>query len=92
MDPKTYKAICQRPDVFSRGELRETRGGLRAVSRSEVALISAILIGAPIEKPSKHAGGPETDYFKCDLTVEQVDQVVEALFDADAAMPGGFTR
>lgn len=87
VDPKKYKAICQRPDVFSRRELRETRRVLRAVSRPEVELISAILSSARIEKPSKHAGGPETDYFRCGITLEKVNQIVEALCDAEAAMP-----
>ena len=82
MDPNTYQELCKRPDVLSRRTLELTRAVLRTVSASEAASISAILIGAPIEKPPKHTGGPESDYFKCDLTLQQLDQIVASLHDA----------
>ena len=45
----------------------------------------AQLSQAPIAKPPKHIGGPETDFFQVNLTEEEVEQIICHLFDREAA-------
>ena len=77
MDWPSYKRICDRPDVFSRWMLMQTRELL--TDESLVARLDRIMSQVPIEKPLDHRGGVETDMLVVSLELETLDQIRAAV-------------
>lgn len=87
MDWADYKALCDSPEVVSRWMLVQTlelvalEGGDAALHR----VLTAVLQGPPLPKPVDHRGGPHTDMFRLDLTVEDAGTVAALVVRAAAA-------
>ena len=95
MDWVTYKALCDRPDYWSRWMLEQTaliveQAGAGSVS----AKLRSAYEGKPLEKPADHKGPIETDMFALTLTKSERAEVVCALdsarWDAKLTNSAGF--
>lgn len=85
MDWDRYKRICDRPDVFSRWMLEQTRELVEA----DLALrLAAVQDGLPVEKPADHLGGAPTDMFALTLSVLEVERICLAI---ESAITAGVT-
>ena len=69
MDWERYKQICDRPDVFSRWMLEQTRELLDA---SHAELLDSALAAPALDKPPDHRGGAATDMYELALEREAV--------------------
>ena len=84
VDWADYKTLCDSPDVVSRWMLTQTlellalEGGDDALHR---ALASA-LQSVPLPKPADHRGGPPTDMFRLELTLEDARSVASLVVKA----------
>jgi hypothetical protein len=84
MDAAEYKNTTASPDVFEAAELQTTARCLRACG----LLLTQAIIEAPrelIPKPRRHRGGPDTDFFRIDLSLQLVTELIDGLLDAEAA-------
>ena len=90
MDTRQYKAICELPDVMSRGVLEDSA---REISLHLGLLLREILEGAPVPKPKLHNGDESTDYFHVDIGLEEAEETASDLLSAetDAVSPEGDT-
>ena len=84
MNPEQYKQFCVQPNVFRLIELTETISVLRAAKVPNIAVISKAILGNKLEKPPLHKGNHQTDFVVLDLTFEEVDSIVDVLFEAEA--------
>ena len=82
MDWDEYKALCDRPNVFSRWMLEQTGGLVNAVAAEALRAFTA---RAPLVKPADHKGGAVSDMFEIDLEAARVREIVEHLERARAA-------
>ena len=81
MDWDTYKQLSHSPAYFTRWALDRTIDHVTGTLREYLAQCTSL---EPLEKPSDHKGGPETDVLKLELTSECVQSIVAALEDARA--------
>ena len=80
MDWPEYQQLCDRPDVWTRWMLEQTRALLReAGDLAAAALLDAALAQAPLSKPVGHRGPAATDVFRLALTRAQVARVCEVV-------------
>ncbi len=82
MDAAEYKRITASPEVFSAADLEATESCLGAIGSPLSGLIAGVA-RTPIPKPPLHRGG--SDFFRFDLSVELVSELVGQLLDAEAA-------
>jgi hypothetical protein len=82
MDWPSYKRLCDRPDVFSRWMLAQTRALIDDTTLGDRLL--RLMSESPIEKPVDHTGGSETDMFVATLELDEVARIRDALADAVA--------
>jgi acetyl-CoA carboxylase biotin carboxyl carrier protein len=80
MDWPSYKRICDRPDVFSRWMLMQTRELL--IDGALVARLEQFMSQVPIEKPLDHRGNAETDMLVVSLELEELDAIRAAVAHA----------
>ena len=85
MNPEQYKSICEQSNVFRLQDLNETLDVLRKENTPEVALISKAILSQKVEKPSLHKGNHQTDFIALELSFDNVDAVVDTVFDAEAS-------
>ena len=76
MNWTSYKALCDRPDVWSRWMLEQTRELLDGPAR---LCLAAALARSPLPKPADHKGGPATDMLVLQLTGQRRREVLEAV-------------
>ena len=79
MDWDTYKELSHSPDYFTRWALDKTSSHVTGEPRER---LDRCKLQEPLEKPSDHKGGPETDVIRLDLSGECVRSIVAALVDA----------
>jgi hypothetical protein len=87
VDWTDYKVLCDSPDVVSRWMLTQTLE-LLALEEGQDALhraLAAVLRASPLPKPADHRGGPATDMFRLDLTLEDAGAVAALVLRAAAA-------
>jgi hypothetical protein len=84
MDAAEYKKNTASPDVFGAAELQATVSCLRTRG-SPLAQAIAEASRTPIPKPPVHRGGPGTDFFRVELPLELVAELVGELLAAEAA-------
>jgi hypothetical protein len=95
MDSAKYKQQTSRADAFHRGTLTETITVLERTNTGLALRVRGELERSPIPKPERHDGGPESDIFRVELLLTEVEAVVEALGAAEAgavAADGSTTR
>lgn len=83
MDHHEYRQITNSVNVFSRGVLEETICVIRTVNPLIANKLQAIISVGPIEKPEKHQGGSETDYFQVQLDQSELEVIVEAFCELE---------
>jgi len=83
MDWPSYKRICDRPDVFSRWMLMQTRELLDSAELA--ARLDRFMSAQPLEKPIDHRGGADTDMFVVELGLADIDAVRAAVASAVAS-------
>ena len=62
MDTKKYHEICNKPSTFSRPELEQTLIALEKAGSNIKGLVADALKSKPVEKPTQHQGGEETEW------------------------------
>jgi hypothetical protein len=87
MNAEEYKSICRRPDALQRGIIEATEQALKGHS-DLVLKFREILEGTAIPKPDSHNESKESSYFLVKLNVEDVEQILDYLFDAEASAVG----
>jgi len=75
MDWSEYKRLCDRPTVFSRWMLEQTRELIEGESLLADALGNA-LRGKVLDKPADHRGGSATDMFVLQLEMDQAAAIL----------------
>ncbi|SJL84526.1 hypothetical protein [Vibrio palustris] len=85
MNSEQYKSICEQPNVFRIEELRETLDLLRKENMPEVSLVAKSILSQKVEKPSLHKGGHQTDFVALELSFDEVDAVLDIVFDAEVS-------
>lgn len=85
MNSEQYKTICEQPNVFRLQDLNETLDVLRKENMPEVALIAKAILSQKVEKPPLHKGGYKTDFVALELSFDEVNAVVDTVFDAEAS-------
>ena len=93
METKKYQTICNNSSSFSRLELEQTLDALEKAKSNIISLVDGVLKSKPIEKPSKHQGGKETDYYHVHIAINDAEVIVEELgtLEAQAVSPEGNT-
>ena len=76
LDWERYKRICDTPNVFSRWMLEQT-AELTDPLLSQ--LLEAALTTTPLAKPVDHRGGPSTDMFELELSLDQTRSVAKSV-------------
>jgi hypothetical protein len=84
MDATEYKRATTCPDAFADAEIEATVRCLRA-GASPFAEVVAQAPRVPIPKPPLHHSGADTDFFRLDLPLAVVQELVGELLDAEAA-------
>jgi hypothetical protein len=79
-----YKRLCDRPDVWSRWMLAQTRELLVHAERDDLAQLLDIGKRTPVPKPSGHKGDDTTDMFQIALTRADV-AAITGIVTASAA-------
>ncbi|MEZ5596213.1 MAG: limonene-1,2-epoxide hydrolase family protein [Pseudomonadales bacterium] len=77
MDWAAYKALCARPDVFSRALLEWTRS--RVADDALQAVFDTLLNQPPIGKPSDFSGDARTDMFVVRFDTGQAQRIIDRL-------------
>lgn len=94
MDWKEYKRRCDGPSVMSRWALETSMSRLDDGESREA--LARVLSASPIDKPTDHGGGPETDCFALDVDAAVAHEVIDALehrvIPASAPREGGRLR
>jgi len=88
MTTEEYKKICSQQNAIGRLAIYETLRALQGEDASVIAELEGILEKPPIEKPPKHEGGPDTDFFLIDVKQETLEKIVETLGDREADAVG----
>lgn len=76
MDWEKYKELSHEAEYFTRWALSTTAGYCSTEVQSR---LEACLDTTPLEKPSDHKGGSETDVFRIELDVETVNLITISL-------------
>jgi len=74
-----YHKLCESPQAFVRGNLKETLSALKKVNSSKIIIINQALSLPPITKPKLHQGGADTDYFKINIKAKDADEIIDEL-------------
>ncbi len=84
MDWQTYKALCDRPDHWTRWMLEQCIDLLGQLERAE---LSSLLLNAvaqtPIDVPADHKGPAATHVIPLALTPVQRADILQAVMDAE---------
>ena len=83
MEHNEYRHLCERPDAFSRHELTLTLRVLDQAHNPAADRIREILERMPIKKPTKHAGGNDTDHFLVSLGSEEANNILDCVRDGE---------
>ena len=83
MNQKEYKKITSQNNLLPRNIIEQTKNLISDKDKALVNKLKKILTSDPVEKPSKHSSGTETDYFVVDLTSDEISTIVEACGDAE---------
>ncbi len=90
MDCAEYKKKLSRWNVKRRNIIEDTLALLKGENVELYKKLLPILNDKPIEKPSKHAGGRDSDYFEITLSENDVQKIIDELFNLEAcAVPTG---
>ena len=85
MDSEEYKQIKSKWNVKSRNIIVDTMVLIKSESSALYRKLEITLAGGSIAKPSGHTGNAETDFFEVKLTEEEVQGLIDLLFDLEAA-------
>ena len=79
MDSASYREQCSLPSSFTRKELEDTLEALKLANSEATGMVETVLNSEPIQKPKKHAGGEESDYFNVVMSDQEAEAIVEEL-------------
>ena len=83
MDWDRYKALCDRPDHWSRWMLDECADLLMRMNASPLAgLLRTVTAGVPLDKPADHRGPSATDMYRLELIPEQRAEIAVLIKNA----------
>ncbi len=85
MDNATYKKKVSQWNVKRRTIVEDTLALLKDKNPSLHEKLEPVLEQNPVEKPWKHSGGKETDFFEVHLSKDEVEEIVSELFDLEAS-------
>ncbi|MDA9189415.1 hypothetical protein N9O57_00370 [bacterium] len=83
-----YKKICEQACTLRRATLEETITLIDEKNQAISEKLKKILNSTPVSKPKNHKGDASSDFFKIDLTNEELEFVVEVIQDAEVSALG----
>ena len=90
MDSSEYKQIKEKWNVKCRNTIVDSMALIKDENAELHSKLENTLNSEPVKKPSEHSGGKETDYFEVQLTEDEMQELVDMLFDLEAsAVPQG---
>ena len=81
LDWQRYKELCDRPTVFSRWMLEQTR---ELVDGPLAEALDVMLDGPPLARPAGHRGGRPTDMLELRLSLDQCRAIQRSVAGAVA--------
>lgn len=76
----TYKALCDRPDYWSRWMLEQCVDLFEQLEEPAlVAKLTRVMQGQPLDTPPDHAGGRDVAMFRLDLSKAETLQAAAAV-------------
>jgi hypothetical protein len=85
MDSTEYKKAKDRWNVKSRKVISDSIALVEGQHEELCAKLKGTLDGSPIEKASSHTGGSESDFFEVLLTKDEMQDLIDLLFEMEAA-------
>lgn len=85
MHHSEYRELPQAENVLRRTVLEETIDVIRPRHPAIASKIQAMIESGPIEKPEKHQGKEESDFFRVSLEQLESEAVVEVFGDLEVA-------
>lgn len=86
MNAADYRRVTRLPTVMSERAIRATVALLEHTRPRLSTLVASTLARSPIEKPPRHEGDANTSHFWIHLSSDEVEAVVNALGDLEAAL------
>ena len=84
MDNKEYKRITSLWNVKRRNIVQGSLALIKAVNSPLSHKLESTLRSAPVEKPESHTGGKESDYFEVQISEDEMQELVDTLFELEA--------
>jgi len=84
MDGSAYKKKVSKWNVKRRNIIEDTLALLKGENSALYAKLLPVLDRKPIEKPPQHSGGNEADYFEINLSEDEVQEIIDELFNLEA--------
>ena len=85
MNSAEYKQEKNKWNVKSRNIIADSMVLIEGENKELCAKLEKSLACPPIEKPPSHTGGIESDLFEVLLTMAEIQELIELLFDLEAA-------
>ncbi len=90
MDHKEYGRIISLWNVKRRNVIEDSLALIIGNNSDLAAKLKSTLASTPVQKPEKHTGGKDTDYFEVLLDKEETQELIDLLFSLEAdAVPQG---
>ncbi len=85
MDSVEYKQITSLWNVKRRNVIEDSLALIRGESPDLAIKLESTLARSPVQKPSHHTGGKESDFFRVLVTESEMQDLIDLLFDLEAA-------
>jgi hypothetical protein len=85
MNSEEYKRITNQWNVKRRNLIEDSLALVEKESEELAEMLRKTLVGVPIENPTLHTGDMDTDYFKVQMSEEEMQNLIDLLFELEAA-------
>jgi|SRR5690606_3780705 len=85
MNQSEYRELAKAANALCRSVIEETIDVVRPAHPRIANKLQTIIERGPIEKPEKHEGGKDTDFFRVVLQEREVEAIVEVFGDLEVA-------
>ena len=92
MNNEEYKQITSLWTVKRRNTIDDSLRLIMGKNSELAEKLKSTLASTPVQKPEKHAGGKETDYFEVLLNEEETQKLIDLLFELDGVAANESTQ